>query len=167
MTLREVFRSPHDDVAGGWLYLPGGYTTWTLDSEAYFPPANPDTGKMVLDSDHVSRAYCETLDLQTIEDIVQVADGLAGRPNDAVRLEVFIYYVRFDAFPSRIGALEPSAPEETRHRLDRKFYDDLGAEDLARPCRVADCPRGAVRLSVFCRVHHFENVCRRPCPFDA
>jgi hypothetical protein len=33
------------------------------------------------------------------------------------------------------------------------------------PCRAAECSRGAVRASVFCRVHQFENVRRRPSPF--
>ena len=166
MTLREIFHSPPDGVAGDWLYLPGEYNAWTLDTEAYFPPIDPESGEPVLDPGHASRAYRETLDLQTIEDVVQVADRLAGRPDDATRFETLIYYVRFDAFPSQIGASDPPPWEETRRRLDREFYDGLGAEDASRPCRTAACSHGSVRLSVFCRVHHFESICRRPCPFN-
>ena len=166
MTLREVFHSPPDDAPGDWLYLPGEHTAWTLDTEAHFPPIDPDSGEPVLASEYSSRGYRETLDLQTIEDIVQGADRLSGRPDDAVRLEAFIYYVRFDAFPDRIGAPDPPPWEETRRQLDRKFYDEFGAEDAARPCKSPGCSRGSVRFSVLCRVHHFEAVSKRPCPFN-
>jgi len=49
--------------------------------------------------------------------------------------------------------------------MDREFYDRLGSERPDVPCREAGCARGAVRLSVFCKVHHFQQVQRRPCPF--
>jgi len=92
MTLREILHSPPSDVPGDWLYLPGEHTAWTLDSEAYFPPLDPDSGEPLLTPDYSSRGYRETLDLETIENIVEAADRLSGRPDDAVRLEAFIYY---------------------------------------------------------------------------
>lgn len=49
--------------------------------------------------------------------------------------------------------------------VDRNFYDSLGAERPDQPCAEAGCTRGAVRASVFCRTHQFENAMRRPCPF--
>ena len=49
--------------------------------------------------------------------------------------------------------------------LDRDFYDRLGPERATVPCRHAGCPKGAISNSVFCRVHHFESICHRPCPF--
>ena len=48
---------------------------------------------------------------------------------------------------------------------DRKFYDLLGAERAEEPCRTEGCTRGAIALSVLCRVHHFESVRKRPSPF--
>jgi hypothetical protein len=166
MTLREVFHAPPDDVPSDWLYLPGDHTAWTLDSEAYFPPIDPESGNLELAPDYANREYRETIDLQTIEAVVQAADKLAGRPDDAVRLEAFIYYVRFDAFLPRLGAPAPPPAHEVMRGIDRKFYDELGEEDVIRPCKSPDCSRGAVRFSVFCRVHHFENVTRRSCPFN-
>jgi hypothetical protein len=49
--------------------------------------------------------------------------------------------------------------------IDREFYDSLGIERDEPQCEEAGCSRGAVRASLFCRVHQFENVCGRPCPF--
>ena len=63
----------------------------------------------------------------------------------------------FEALPGQKAA---------RLRMDRDFYDALGAERPNVPCRSAGCPRGAVALSALCRRHHFEQVERRPCPFD-
>lgn len=166
MTLREVFYSPPADALGDWLYLPGDPSSWTLDTEGYFPSIDPDSGEADLPAEYSSRGYREILDLPTIEDIVQGADRLAGRSDDTVRLEAFIYYFRFDAFLPRIGAPDPPPWEETRRQLDRTFYDELGAEDAARSCQSPGCARGAVRFSVLCRIHHFESVSRRPCPFN-
>jgi hypothetical protein len=82
------------------------------------------------------------------------------------RLEVLVYYQRFDAFLPRLGAPDPPPWEETRLRLDREFYDGLGPERPGVPCRSPGCGRGRVRLSGCCRVHHFEQVHRRACPFN-
>ena len=49
---------------------------------------------------------------------------------------------------------------------ERRFYDLLGEEHAEERCRHPDCPRGRVRHSVFCRVHHYESVSASPCPFD-
>lgn len=51
-------------------------------------------------------------------------------------------------------------------RQDREFYDLLGTERSDTPCRREGCTRGAVSLSVLCRVHHFESTSHRTCPFD-
>ena len=48
----------------------------------------------------------------------------------------------------------------------RKFYEVLGEERANEPCRTEGCTRGAIQFSVLCRVHHFESVRKRPCPFD-
>lgn len=67
--------------------------------------------------------------------------------------------------------IEPPTDEENAERdaallqLDREFYDSLGAEREDERCRAPNCGRGAVRASLFCRVHQFENVRGRPSPF--
>jgi hypothetical protein len=63
-------------------------------------------------------------------------------------------------------ALIPSPVVEMRHELDREFYDSLGPERTGTKCRHEGCQRGTIKFSVFCRLHHFEQVKRKPCPFQ-
>lgn len=73
------------------------------------------------------------------------------------------------------GAYPPTPAEEVERRAkdraqqqlaeDREFFDSLGAERADVRCRHDRCARGAVAQSIFCRVHHFEHIRRRPCPF--
>lgn len=46
----------------------------------------------------------------------------------------------------------------------RVIYDSLGEERSDVPCKVAGCKRGAARLSVFCKRHHFEKDLKSRCP---
>jgi hypothetical protein len=48
---------------------------------------------------------------------------------------------------------------------DRAFYEILGEERASPHCEAAGCARGAIEHSVYCRVHHFEMVRRKPCPY--
>jgi hypothetical protein len=49
---------------------------------------------------------------------------------------------------------------------DKQFYDSLGEERPTVPCREPNCNRGAIALSVLCRIHHFEMIQGRPSPFS-
>jgi hypothetical protein len=167
MTLRDVLQQATREQPDAWLYLPGEREQWTLDTEAFLiNPEFDQTDEPVLPDGLAQRGLREALDTQTITDCVQWADRLAGRADDAVRLESFLYYYRFDAFLPKIGAPDPPPFEETRRRLDLEFYDRLGAEDASRPCKRDGCSRGSVQHSVLCRRHHFEMIQHRDCPFD-
>jgi hypothetical protein len=48
---------------------------------------------------------------------------------------------------------------------DRAFFDQLGEERSEPRCAAPGCSRGAISLSTLCRIHHFEMVKRRACPF--
>jgi len=61
--------------------------------------------------------------------------------------------------------ISPSQIRRFNLQRDREFYDVLGAERPAAPCQSEGCTRGAIEHSVLCRVHHFESVQKRPCPF--
>jgi hypothetical protein len=63
--------------------------------------------------------------------------------------------------------VERRSKERTQQQLadDRAFFESLGAERADVQCRHQHCGRGAVAQSIFCRVHHFEHIRRRPCPF--
>lgn len=49
---------------------------------------------------------------------------------------------------------------------DKLFYESLGAERSEVPCREDGCKRGAISLSVLCRVHHFESIWHKRSPFS-
>ena len=49
---------------------------------------------------------------------------------------------------------------------DLAFYSQLGPEDLSSPCKADHYSRGRIKYSVLCRVHHFEQTRRKPCPFN-
>src|SRR3569833_561654 len=113
MTLREVFRqAKRRRLPEGDLYLPAG-VEWTLETKGVF--LEPEDEEE--DADGVpliakERNLCEALDDETIQQAVDWADQLAGREDDAARLEIFRYYYRFDSFPDTLGAPEPPPMEE-------------------------------------------------------
>jgi hypothetical protein len=167
MKLLEVFQlAKQHTLPNGWLYLPIN-VSWSLDTDGAFI----DWENEEKDADEIPltakrKKLRETLDNGTIEDIVDWADRLAGREDDSARLEVFWYYFKFDAFPDRLGASDPPPTDEIMRRLDREFYDSLGVERSDTKCRHEGCSRGGIKLSIFCRVHHFEQIKKRPCPFQ-
>ena len=170
MTLRDVLQQATRELPDTWLYLPGERTQWTLDTEAFLldldaMDSDPQTHEPILPPELASKGLREALDTQTITGCVQWADRLAGRADDTVRLESFLYYFRFDAFLPKIGAPDPPPFEETRRQLDLEFYDRLGPEDISSPCKRDGCSRGAIRNSALCKQHHFEMIQHRECPF--
>lgn len=108
----------------------------------------------------------EGLDTETIEDCVRWAQQLVPDTPQELLVESFSYYWRFDAFLPFPGAPDPPPPDVSKLRSDRKFYDELGAERRGVPCRTSGCNRGAVALSIYCRIHHFESILGTPCPFS-
>jgi len=150
-----------------WLFIAGDAVTLTPTSEVEFGfiDFDEDSDREILPDGFEQRGLYSTIDLQTVESCIEWADRLAGRADDLAAADAIRYYIRFDAFPERIGAPDPPPWEETQARLDREFYDGLGEEDRLRPCRHAGCTRGSVRFSVLCRSHHFQSVQHRPSPF--
>jgi hypothetical protein len=139
-----------------------------LETEAFLlsPEFDDKTDEPILPNGYGDKGLRETLDAQTVADCVEWADRLAGHADDAVRLESFLYYNKFDAFLPKIGAPPPPPPDEIQRRTDLEFYDKLGPEDFQRSCKHEGCGRGVVRFSVFCRRHHFEMIQHRECPFE-
>jgi hypothetical protein len=166
ITLREVFQlAKSRKLPNEWLYLPAE-TEWTPDTKCTFvdwesEEKGPDGIPLIIERENLQ----EGLDHNTIEDVVDWADRLAGREDDLARLDVFRYYHRFDTVPDRLQAPDPPPAEEIDRHMDRQFYDSLGAERTDKKCRHEGCNRGTTRFSVFCKVHQFEQVKKKPCPF--
>jgi hypothetical protein len=168
LTLRDTLRKAGSGILSqGWLYLPRE------------TDLKPDTDCLLVgDEDYeadergVPRVAIEqgfpfsSLDTATIEDVVQGASLLEAPASDELLVEAFRYYLLHDVYLPSPGAPDPPPAEEFRLILDREFYDCLGEERADVACRELGCTRGAVPLSGLCRVHHFENIMCRPCPFN-
>jgi hypothetical protein len=154
-------------LPSGWLYLPDA-GPFALDTPCLFLP---DSDVEELNERGVPRAAAdhgypvEGLDSDSIGQVVAWAQQLMNPPSDALLLESFAYYLKFDAFLPYVGAPDPPPWKETERAIDREFYESLGSERPGVRCRDQGCSRGAVALSAFCRVHHFEMIRKKPCPF--
>lgn len=167
LRLGDVFSNIRADEHGyGWVYFrePGNPTLETecllvldenLDADGGIPTEARDAGFLV-----------EGLDTDNIRDCLLWAEQLEPQRNSAADLESFIYYWRFDAFLPNLGAAEPPPPEVALLEFDREFYESLGPESTENRCRRENCHRGAVKYSVLCRVHHFESIRKKICPFN-
>jgi len=161
LSLREIFQhAKAGPLPPAWLYLPAD-SEWTLETQGLFPPpgntsAQPPGGQKLR----------QTIDGPTIEGIVELADELAGTPNDEARLEVFLYYFRYETFPQKLGDMAPPPPKPSLFQLDRQAYTALGPELPGTRCERDGCPRGTIADSTLCKPHHFESIKGRPSPFS-
>lgn len=166
-SLRGILRRARSGLEQGWLFLPES-RAWSLDTQAQIididelPPSEVDKDGMPVFASKNSLSI--TLESAAIEDIAAYAENLENPPSDELLLESFIYYFEHDAFLPEPG-YQPPSTEDSMTSLDRKFYEVLGAERENVPCNNKSCTRGAIANSVYCRVHHFEMIQKKPCPF--
>jgi len=152
------------NLPSGWLYLPKDWRTWNADTSAYMLDIS-DENYDSIETEAEERDYASTIESEMVKDVVRDVHSRLRLDSFAARVEALKYYHRFDNVLPRIGAPDPPPPEEQLLQMDRHFYDSLGEERSDAPCRAAGCTRGAVKFSVLCRTHHFEQVYRRACPF--
>lgn len=167
LRLGEVFsKLKSGGLYSGWIYF-RERTNPTLDTECFLVSDDDFDSDGDIPSKARNAGYVEEgLDTDTIQDCLLCAQQFGPAQNSLVALESFIYYWKFDGFLPYPGAPDPPPPEIAMMNADREFYEGLGDEIRANPCRNQDCERGAVQYSVFCRVHHFESIRKRPCPFS-
>lgn len=149
-----------------WLLISCDAKDLTLDSDCVLSSIDySEDDEEILPSKYLNRNFYSTIDMETVEDCITWADRLTGEQNDEAAAEVIRYYIRFDAWPERLGAADPPPANEILAQLDRDFYDALGPERDGTLCRRENCSRGTVQFSAFCAKHHFENSKSKPCPF--
>ena len=169
-TLREVIQQVrnHQAADDDWLYIVGNAVALTLSAEAALacPEFDEDSNDEIDPPGFKDRGLRSTIDVATLEDSIAWADRLSGGNDDAAAADIIRYYIRFDAWPEMPNAPDPPSRDECLRNIDREFVDRLGKEDLSQACRAEGCNRGVIAFSVFCRRHHFENVQKRPYPFD-
>jgi hypothetical protein len=152
-----------------WLFVSGDAADLSLVTDCELASVEIDEEndfEEIVPAGFQERGLFSTIDCQTVEDCIKWAERLKGGYDASACCEVIRYYIRFDAWPERLGAPDPPPVEETVARLDREFYDSLGAERAGTECRHEGCARGTVQFSVLCRIHHFENIKKKSCPFS-
>lgn len=58
------------------------------------------------------------------------------------------------------------ASQELNRYMYRKFWESLGNEVGPEVCSTAGCSRKRIRVSVKCRLHHYEMLRGHSCPFQ-
>jgi hypothetical protein len=83
---------------------------------------------------------------------------------DAVLNEAWVNGKRYVS-PEELATRKARA-EQLTLQSDRKFYDQLGSEYHDVKCKMENCTRGHIQYSTQCRIHHFEQIRGRKCPFN-
>jgi len=152
-----------------WLLITGPDEELGLETETELAPIDIDEENdfaEILPEGFAERGLRSTIDYETLMGCISYADKLSEKKDNGAALEIVRYYLRFDSVPETLGALDPPPREEILLAIDRDFYESLGVEREGTQCRREGCSRGAIQFSVFCRLHHFENVKAKPCPFS-
>jgi len=167
-SLVKILRRAESGLEDGWLYLANDYP-WVLQSKGKIIDVDELDESEVDEEDEPlfakeNKLLC-TLDSRTIEDIVSSAKHINPPFSDDLLLECFNYFYEYDAFLPEPG-YKPPPKEEWQRNIDSEFYELLGEEQKETNCKSDVCQKGTVKGSVFCKVHHFEMIHKRPCPFS-
>ena len=157
----------------GWLFYTGKSDEMTLQTDAELGNIDFDEeiDEEVFPNGFKERGLYPSIETHIVDACIEWADKQLGKPDDATALLFIRYYLRFDCWPQNLDMLDrlnqPDPPQEqVMLELDRLFYDKLGEERPGTQCKAEGCTRGKIKLSLYCRVHHFESVKKKPCPFD-
>ena len=166
-SVRNILRLASGKLENGWLYLPNG-KLWGLDTLGIIINIDELEQSEVGEDDEpifaIDNGLVSTLESAAIEDIVSFAKSIRVKVTDEFLLESFLYYYEYDAFLPEPG-FKPPSREESEYKHSREFYESLGNERPNERCKKADCSRGAIERGVFCKIHHFEMIKKKPCPF--
>lgn len=96
-----------------WLFIAGDAAALTQNSEVEFGfiDFDEDSDCEIFPEGFEQRGLRSTIDLETVESCIDWADELAGTIDDLAAADSIRYYIRFDAFPNRVGAHDPSPRE--------------------------------------------------------
>ncbi len=162
-----ILKRASEQLEEGWLYLPEN-EVWNVDTHGQIIDIDKLNDDEVDEDEEPliaqKKRLITTLDSGTIESIVSFAKGLECELTDELLLESFLYYFDNDAFLPHSG-FKPLSPDEHQRKVDRDFYDCLGKERTEIQCKNETCQKGAIKGSVLCKIHHFEMMQKRTCPF--
>jgi hypothetical protein len=104
-----------------------------------------------------------TVEIPSSGIVERLLSGARWRTRRA-RYALATWWRSFRPRPRRHRSRKPDP--EAMAKMDRQFYDRLGAERAGTRCAHGECSRGVIEYSAMCRVHHFEMVTKRRCPFS-
>lgn len=152
----------------GWLFIEKTEGKWSVDSKGMIidmDSLDEDEFEDDVPKIAIENSLVETFDDQTIEGIAKGAKVIENPVSDDTLIEAFNYYFDYDAFLPEKGFV-PLPNDEWQNKQDLDFYDSLGDESEEKQCKKDECSRGVVKFSPFCRIHHFEMIQNRKCPFE-
>lgn len=166
-TLINILRRANTSLEEGWLYLPEN-KDWHLNTPCQIIDIDKLDDHQLDENDEPlfaqEQGLVSTLESYTVESIVTYANSLDEQLTDTLLLESFLFYYDHDAFLPYSG-FKPLPNEEYQQKVDRDFFDALGVERADTQCKKTECSRGAISDSVFCKIHHYEMLKNKPCPF--
>ncbi|WP_198141326.1 hypothetical protein [Verrucomicrobium spinosum] len=153
--MREVLAEldvPDPEHPDAWLTHESG---WTLSifsgGSCILSNSAMDTGPQYLEA--ISRAEALQLWIKLSRGQVQDMQSLPWKDGNAPPIS-----------QEELQILKQASAEATLAQ-QREFFDSLGPEDDTQRCRQPGCSRGAVKFSVLCKPHHFEQTTKQPSPF--
>lgn len=132
-----------------WMTHDSGWTL-TLHEQGLIIWGNPDEGR--------EDRHIVTIDPNLIEELLLLLS--AGKIS---QIEEYPWKPGRGIRPPTEAEIQEM--EEAMMADDREWYDKLGPEDAVQRCATSGCQRGTLKRSVMCRVHHFEMIRNKPCPF--
>lgn len=138
----------HPDI---WLTHSSGWTI-AADEDRYLVLSNPEqevVGHIANASRRQMLEFWGRLSRGEIESLLK-EPWLYGRP---------------PADPVKLAAIAAKVAESQRQQ-DREFYSILGEENPNERCRTEGCSRGRISVSWLCKIHHFESIKGRKCPYS-
>ncbi|MFM2476029.1 hypothetical protein [Celerinatantimonas sp. MCCC 1A17872] len=167
-SLISILKRANSQLEDGWLYLPEG-EKWSFETRAMIIDDDSlDITEVDEDDEPIiakENGLISTLDTRTIESIYSFAQHLDGELSDALLFESFLYYFENDSFLPYSG-FKALSDDEAQNKIDRDFYENLGDERKEVQCKTSHCNRGAISGSAYCKIHHFEMVKKKSCPFN-
>lgn len=106
----------------------------------------------ILDFDHDNMADCNVIARSFT---AFLAASLAAQGD--------YFWINAEFKPYGVAHYEP--PPKAFYKSDLAFWQALGPEVGPNSCATPGCARKSIALSVMCRLHHFEMVMHRECPF--
>jgi len=158
---------------------------WRLEEEAILVQLDEEGG---IPESVKESGWDYFLEIDGAHEVLEVFGERVPTPEECQN--VLLYYGEYDAFPNWVyedvmpgrdfyaerrtewrmiqQEIAKGSPhyEAAALQIERDFYDQLGPELFGETCNASDCGRDRIHYSVLCKVHHYEQIRKKVCPFS-